>query len=216
VKILILGASGHGKVVADVIRCQRQFSLVGFLDDDPAKKGTTFDGMPVLGGFGDAGVQLRSGIEAVIVAIGSNKERLARAAELEQLGFKCATAIHPSAVVAQGVTIGSGTVVMAGAVINAGAAVGKNVIVNTSSVIEHDCQIGDGAHISPGAHLAGGVIVGRAAHVGIGSAVIQQVRIGAESVIGAGAVVIRDVPEGVTIVGNPGRVIRDRRGKRIG
>ena len=128
------------------------------------------------------------GVSHVIIGIGNCAARLRLAEEARREGFELATAVHPRAVVAGGVSVGAGSVVAAGAVVNPFAQIGENVIVNTCASVDHDAVVEDGAHICPGAHLAGWVRVGRGAWVGIGSSVIDRVRIGAGSIVGAGSV----------------------------
>jgi len=209
-KVFCYGASGHGKVVADIIAFSGM-ELLGFVDDDGAKAGTSVGGIPVIG-TAAALPDLIANRAAAVVTIGSNHVRTAKAKELERLGFKFATAIHPSAAVAHDVVVNGGTVVMAGAIINASSVIGANVIVNTGATVDHDCILSDGVHISPGANLAGGVVVGANAHIGIRASVIQRIQIGANAIVGAGAVVIRDVPAGVTVVGNPARTLNPKNG----
>ncbi len=204
-KVFCYGASGHGKVVSNILALSGM-ELLGFVDDDAAKRGAQLAGVPVIGTATALPALLAAGA-AVIVTIGSNQVRTAKATDLERLGFRLATAIHPAAVVAGDVTVGRGTAIMAGAIVNSGSRIGANAIVNTGATVDHDCVLADGAHISPGANLAGGVVVGGNTHVGIRSSVIQGIRIGADSIVGAGAVVIRDVPPGVTVVGNPARIL---------
>ncbi|MFH0803208.1 MAG: acetyltransferase [bacterium] len=206
-KIVIYGASGHGKVVCEALREEGNYEIAGFLDDrKTASKGELFNGFPVLGG-GESLPDLRkNGIRWAIVAVGEGKMRLDIAGLLVKAGFLLATAIHPSARLARDVLPGAGSVVAPGAILNPGSRIGENVIINSGAIIEHDCVIGEGAHICPGVCLAGGVQVGRLAWVGLGSRVIQNVRIGDAAVIGAGAVVLNDIPAGATAVGIPARV----------
>jgi len=209
-KVFCYGASGHGKVVADILALSA-IDILGFVDDDARKANTRLSGIPVLG-TSDALSSLLAQHAAAIVTIGSNQTRMAKARELEQGGFKLATAIHPSAVVAHDVSVDAGTVIMAGAIVNCGSRIGANVIVNTGATLDHDCCLADGVHISPGASLAGGVVVGANSHVGIRASVIQGIKIGADAIIGAGATVIRDVPCGVTVVGSPARILNPNHG----
>jgi perosamine synthetase len=209
-KVFCYGASGHGKVVANILALSGM-ELLGFVDDDASKAGAQLAGVPVIGTATALPALLAAGA-AAMVTIGSNRVRTAKARDLEQLGFTLATAIHPAAVVAPDVTVGAGTAIMAGAIVNSSSRIGANVIVNTGATVDHDCVLADGAHISPGANLAGGVVVGGHTHVGIRSSVIQGIRIGADSTVGAGAVVIRDVPPGVTVVGNPARILTPKNG----
>jgi acetyltransferase EpsM len=210
-KIVIWGASGHARVVADILRVVGEYTLVGFIDEvDASRKGQLFVGAPVLGGA-EVLVELRqAGVTHGIVAIGDCWVRMRRLEMLRAAGIVPATLVHPRAVISQDSGIGEGTVVAAGAVVSAGATLGKGVIVNTGATVDHDCTIGDSAHICPGAHLAGNVTVGERAWVGIGAVVTEKTRIGADSLIGAGSVVVSDIPDGVVAYGVPARVIRAR------
>ncbi|MBI4219100.1 MAG: acetyltransferase [Chloroflexi bacterium] len=200
---MIYGASGHGKVVADIAaKVFGNGHVRGFLDDRPELAGREVGGFEVLGRGEDALKDWPAGVELVL-AIGSNRTRQKLATAARKAGCGFATLVHPSAQVGRDVVIGPGSVVMANAVINSGARVGDHVIVNTGATVDHDCIVEDFAHISPGVNLAGSVWVGQGAHVGIGACAIPCVRIGAWSVVGAGATVISDIPEGVIVVGTP-------------
>jgi sugar O-acyltransferase (sialic acid O-acetyltransferase NeuD family) len=201
-KIFVFGASGHAKVVVDIIERQGLYEVAFLVDDDVSLKGTVVYGYRVIGGKSEL---LEDSIKRGIVAIGSNRARCSVSAWLASNGFEMVSAIHPSAQVARGVTIGSGSVVMAGAVINSDSAIGYDVIVNTRAGIDHDCIIGDGVHIAPGATLCGTVRVGAGTFVCAGSTVIPNLTIGSNAVIGAGATVLRDVADDVTVAGNPAK-----------
>jgi acetyltransferase EpsM len=206
--IVICGAGGHGKVVADIImKASPSCKLLGFLDDTPELTGREVLDVPVIGVIQGDLKELVGGCD-FIIAIGSNEAREAVAGEAARSGATFAVALHPSAQVGTGVSIGRGTVVMANAVINPGVCIGTHVIVNTAATVDHDCVVEDFVHISPGVHLAGEVKVGRGAHIGIGASVIPGVKIGEWAVVGAGATVIEDVPAGATVVGTPARDIR--------
>lgn len=205
--LYLIGASGHGKVVADIAASTGDFRILGFLDDSPLKKDQRLGDIPVLGTTSLLAGDSSDKWAQVVVAIGSNHVRGRKADDVVRQGFLLATLVHPRAVIATDVSLGEGTVVMAGSVINSGARVGRNAIINTGATIDHDCILGDNVHVSPGASLAGGVRVGAQAHIGIGAVVIQNIRIGERCVVGAGAVVIRDVPPGAVVVGNPARAL---------
>jgi sugar O-acyltransferase (sialic acid O-acetyltransferase NeuD family) len=207
VKVVLFGAGGHGRVVADILAALAEVEVIGFLDDDPGRHGQVVGALPVLGGTGRLAALRTSGVTGGIVTIGANRVRAQRARQLAEAGLDLIRAIHPSAVVAPGAIVGAGTVVMAGAVINTGTRVGRNVIINTGATVDHDCVVGDAVHISPGANVAGNVDVADETHLGIGCCVIPGIRIGAGSTIGAGAVVVRDVPANETWAGNPARKI---------
>ena len=166
-KLIIIGASGHGKVIADIaIACG--YEIVGFLDDDVNKKECY--GCSVLGTTVDAEKYSECDF---IIAIGNNAVRRKIANSYPLLSYT--VLIHPSAIISESAKIADGTVVMPQAVINAGAVIGRHCIVNTASVIEHDCRIENYTHISPGAVLCGTVSVGENTWVGAGSTVIKNI-----------------------------------------
>ncbi|QMV61368.1 acetyltransferase [Pseudomonas berkeleyensis] len=200
-RLAILGASGHGKVAADLAElCGWDVSFF----DDAFPEVRSNGAWSVEGDLADLLKQGRH-FDAAIVAIGHNRTRLAKLALIRETGLRLATLIHPSASISRHSVLGAGCVVFAGVVINAFARVGEGCILNTMCSVDHDCVLGDGVHVSPGANLAGGVVVGEAAWVGIGASVRQLARIGADAIVGAGAAVIGDVVEGTTVVGVPAR-----------
>jgi len=205
-KIIVMGASGHGQIVADILFQMwtkgREMEIVGFLDDDPKLKGSRILGLPVLGCFADLASTPH---DCLALGIGDNAVRARVYAELTQARKRFVTAIHPSAVLAPDVIVGTGAVLAAGAVANPGARIGENAILNTCASIDHHCELGAHAHIAPGAHLAGNVRVGEGAFVGIGSCAVPGLRIGAWSIVGAGAAVTQDVAEKTTVGGVPAK-----------
>lgn len=206
-KIFVFGASGHAKVVIDIIERQGVYDVAFLVDDDPALKETDVYGYRVIGGKAELLAQ-REKVAGGIVAIGSNKVRLKVAAWLAENGMRLMSAVHPSAQVARGVILGDGNVVMAGVVINSDTIVGNNVIVNTRASIDHDCIIGDGVHIAPGATLCGTVTVGEGSFVCAGATVIPNLTVGARTIVGAGSTVIANVPDCATVVGSPAKVVK--------
>ncbi len=206
-RLAVLGASGHGKVVADTAE-SCGWEVVEFFDD--AWPGVQLNG--VWSVVGDTGALLErlEGYDGVIVAIGSNLIRRQKLRVLQSAGASIVTLIHPKATVSRYATIGFGSVVMAGGMVNAGASIGTGAIVNTGCSVDHDCVLDDAVHVSPGAHLAGGVSVGALSWIGLGASVCQLIRIGSCVMIGAGAVVVGDLPDDVTAVGVPARIIARR------
>lgn len=204
--LILLGASGHARVVLDTLRAAGQFQPVGFVDDNAQLHGTTIAGLPVLGAVADLpALRDRLQIKLAHAAVGHNATRLALASAALQAGLELATAVHPSAVVGSGVTLGAGSFLAPHAVVNCNSTLGRCVIVNTAASVDHDCTLRDGAFVGPGAHLAGHVTVGTAAFVGIGSAVREGVAIGDHAVLGAGSVVVHDIAPHVVAYGNPAR-----------
>jgi sugar O-acyltransferase (sialic acid O-acetyltransferase NeuD family) len=203
----VYGASGHAKVVIDIVERQGLYEVAFLIDDDPVLRGKDFFGHRVLGGR-EALLPQRGRISKAIVAIGSNRARMAVATWLRTNGFSLATAVHPSAQLARGVVVGDGTVIMAGAVVNPDSRFGDNVIVNTQASVDHDCVVGDGAHLAPGSTLCGSVVVGHCTFVCAGATVIPNLRVGSNAVVGAGAVVVRDVADDTLVAGVPAQILR--------
>lgn len=204
-RLAILGASGHGKVVADTAECCG-WQAVEFFDD--AWAGLQENGVwPVVGDTTTLMGRLAD-FDGVLVAIGNNRIRHAKLLELQAAGARLATLIHPAATVSRYAAIGEGTVVFAGAVVNAYARINLGGILNTGCSIDHDCVLGDAVHISPGARLAGGVRVGDLSWVGIGASVRQLISIGQRVVVGAGSAVVTDIPNDVMVAGVPAKRMR--------
>ena len=195
--MFIYGASGHSKVIMDILYLQKVM-IDGIFEDDPNKK--ELDGFPVKlfePGFTEIG--------PIIIGVGDNMQRKQLAIKLK---CRYGMAIHPRSTIAVRSEIGEGTVIMAGAIINPGTKIGKHSIVNSGAIIEHDCLLGDFVHLSPNSTLCGGVKIDEGSHIGAGAVVIPNITIGKWCTIGAGSVIIRDVPDFSTVVGNPGHIIR--------
>ncbi len=201
--LLIIGAGGHGKVVADAALEAGLWDEIVFLDDAwPEKK---HNGHWDVHGRVNQFSEWRRRCTHAVVAIGNNQLRMELQAKLDAAGFALATIVHPSAQVSRFAKLGSGSVVFANAVVNVGAEVGDAAIINTAATIDHDCRLGHGVHVSPGGHLGGGVTVGEFSWVGIGAAIRHCIVIGTNVTIGAGAVVVSDIEDNITAVGSPAR-----------
>lgn len=207
-RLLIMGASGHGRVVFGLARETGAYEEICFLDDDNK---LIEDRVAI--GTSDFAIKYKEEYDAV-VAIGNPSIREQVQEKYEKNGIKLVTLIHPEALLPEeGVKIGTGTVIMAGAVIQPGVELGKGVIVNTSASIDHECRIGDYAHISVGSHLAGNVEIGSGTWVGIGAVVNNNIHICENVVVGAGAVVVEDIVVNGTYVGVPARrIMENKRG----
>lgn len=200
--IFLWGASGHAKVVIEILEstsasigglCDRDESIQSLLDYPVSLRlPETFDATK----------------DQVLITIGNNEIRK-NIAEVHP--FNYAKAIHPSAIISPRATIEAGTVVMAGVSINSSTKIGAHAIINTNCSIDHDCIIEDFVHISPNAALAGNVSVGEGSHIGIGVSIIQGISIGKWVTVGAGAVIIKDIPDYAVVVGNPGKIIKYNR-----
>ena len=192
--MFLYGASGHAKVIIDIVRATGQL-IDGVLDDNEAV--LSLNEIEVKHHW--------DGESPIIISIGNNKIRKIIS---ERLDCKFAKAIHPSSILSPSVSIGDGSVVMAGAIINADTTIGCHCIINTGASIDHDCLLGDYVHVSPHATLCGIVDVGEGAWIGAGATVIQGVKIGKWCSIGAGAVVISDIPDNAVVAGVPARIIK--------
>lgn len=203
-KLLIIGASGHGKVVADIAMKMDRWKEIFFLDDNEDIKSSM--GIRVIGKVSDVSKYIDE--YDIFVGIGNNAIRKDIYEKLEGISASIPTLIHPSAIIGEQVEIGIGTVVMAGVVINCCTKIGKGCIINTGSTIDHDNVIEDFVHISPGVHLAGTVKVKQYSWLGIGSVVSNNVCITSRCLTGAGTVVVKDIVESGTYVGVPARRVK--------
>lgn len=203
-KLLIIGASGHGRVVAEIAMKMDRWPEIDFLDDDETIKHSM--GIAVIGKTDDAFALISD--HDIFVAIGNNKTREKVQSQLEMAGASIPTLIHPCAILGTKVEVGVGTVIMAGVVINCCGKIGKGCIVNTGAIIDHDNVIEDYVHISPGVNLAGTVSVGRSSWIGIGAAIRNNINIAGGCIIGAGAVVVKDITKPGIYMGVPARRIQ--------
>lgn len=195
-RLIIIGASGHGKVIAD-IAVKNGYENIVFLDDDENIKECA--GFPVVGKTDEA--HYMDGDKIVAIGNAQIRERI-------QNSIKTVTLIHPNASISRRVAIGEGTVVMAGAVINSDVKIGKGCIVNTGASIDHDCVVEDYVHISVGAHVAGTCLIRKRTWIGAGATVTNNIEITGDCMIGAGAVVVKDIEEKGTWVGSPAKKIK--------
>lgn len=202
-RLAILGASGHGKVVADAAGLSGWREVVFF---DDAWPDIQQNGPWSVVGDTTALIADFASFDGVVVAIGNNRIRQTKQLELLYVGAHIVSVVHPSAIISPYAEVGIGTVVFANAVVNACARVGEGCILNTGAVVEHDCEVGNFVHISPNAVLAGGVALGSLVWVGACSSVRQLIKIDESAVVGMGAVVTRDVPPDVTVAGNPAKI----------
>lgn len=200
-RLLIIGASGHGRMVADTARRTDRWRHIAFLDDNSNIRLPS--GIAVIGKTCDAAMYIDD--YDIFVGIGGSETREIFQSQLVLSGASIPTIIHPGVMMGDGVQIGFGTIIMAGAIINCDSSIGNGCIINTGATIDHENIVEDYVHISPGVHLAGNVKIGKNTWLGIGSIVSNNINIRSGCIIGAGAVVIRDVTEVGTYVGVPAK-----------
>lgn len=206
-ELLLIGASGLAREVLACVRENGQFDVVGILDDDESKTGSTLDGAPLVG---PASYALRYPEARVVVCIGAGKAReqvVARLAGLGFPGYRFATVIEPSVRVPHCCDIGAGSILLANVTLTTGITVGSHVVMMPGVTLTHDDVIEDFATLAAGVSLGGSVRIGRAAYLGMNSSVREGTRVGSGSTIGMGAAVLREVPDGETWAGVPARVL---------
>lgn len=206
--VIIIGAGGHAKVLADCL-IKAGNRVLGFLDNDKNKHDMRILNLPVIGDdeivneYSSQSVRLVNGIGSVCAP----KLRQEVYQFFSDKGYNFLNIIHPTAILGQAISLGTGVQVMAGSIIQPGTKIQCNTIINTGAIVDHDCEVGAHVHISPGTTLSGNVKIGHRTHIGAGSTIIQGITIGSDCLVGAGAVVVKDVPEGATVIGVPARII---------
>ncbi len=201
--LIIIGAGGHGKVIADIAMKNGTYKKIAFLDDGDKKENL---GISVVGRTCDVKDYIDN--SDIFVAIGSSVVRGEIIEKLLSMGASVPTLVHPSAVIGSCVNLGAGSAVMAGAVINPCVSIGKGVIVNTCSSVDHDSVVGDYSHISVGVRISGTVNIGSYVFIGSGSTVINNITVCDKTVLGAGAVVIDNITKPGTYVGVPAKKLK--------
>jgi sugar O-acyltransferase (sialic acid O-acetyltransferase NeuD family) len=210
-RVVIIGAGGHAREVADILRDRAREGagprLLGFVADDPENYPAEVDGVPFLGDWGWFDTADLEGL-AVACAVGLPQLRRHLAGRAEARGLSFASAVSPLAYVSPAASLGEGVMVFPHAFVSAGSSLGDHSVVNVGASVSHDARVGRFATLGPGARVAGHASVGEGCYLGVGSSVIDRVSIGAWATVGGGACVTQDLPENVTAVGVPARVIK--------
>lgn len=197
----LIGAGGHGKVVADTALAAGWSDIVFFDRTWPERREN--------GSWPIVATAPEDWAGALFCAVGDNAMRARLFADH---ALEASPVLqHPAAILSPSSRMGAGTLIVAGAIVNADAILGRGTILNTGCSVDHDCILGDFVHISPGARLAGGVRVGARSWIGIGAAIREGVRIGSDVTVGAGAAVVSDIPDGARVAGTPARPLQQNR-----
>ena len=211
--MIIIGAGGQGREVADILRHQtkatQEIEAFGFVDENRELHGQSCDGLPVLGDWSWFEGADRGDL-AVVCAIGSPKICRRLVERARSIGLSFANVVSPLAHISSFARLGEGVTIFPGVIINTGALVDSYSILNAGVIVSHDSTVGPYSNINPGARLAGNVKIGEGCYIGMGANVIQGITIGRWSVVGAGAVAINDIPPNATAVGVPAKVIKTR------
>lgn len=212
-KIAIIGASGHGRVVIDAITKGNAHTIECLLDSG-REVGDEISGYRVFGGVKDFGRAISElDIKGVVICVGDNATRkniYSRISNDLGAAVKFVTVIHPSATIADDVVLGEGVVILAGAIVNTGAKIGNGGLLNTNCSLDHDCVMNEFSSLAPGAVVGGNVDIGAETAISLGAKVCHGLKIGAQTVVGAGAVVVKNIPNNSVAFGVPARVIRSR------
>ena len=205
-KVILVGAGGHAKVIADIILQNKNYEVAGIVDE---RTENGFWGIPVLGRDADLlSVRHALGIAYAFVALGDCRLREKVTEKVLVAGYRLMNAISQYARISDRASLGQGIAVMPGAVINADVHIADGCIINTNASVDHDGEIGAFTHIAPGTAVSGYVTVGRRCLLGTGSRVIDRITIGDNVTVGAGSVIINNVNGNCTIAGVPAERIR--------
>jgi sugar O-acyltransferase (sialic acid O-acetyltransferase NeuD family) len=207
-KLLVFGAGGHSRVVANAIKLSGHWDSVGILDRGTSNLSEKICGFPIIGQFSDANRFYSEGTKYAVLAIGDNHERAKLQAHLSQLGYQFPIIKHPNASIEPNANVGDGTLVCAGAIIGSEVKIGINCIINTGAIIDHETYIGNHVHVAPGCTVAGRVHIGERAFLGIGACVREKIIIGQSAIIGAGSVVVKNIPDRAVAYGCPAKIGR--------
>lgn len=204
-RLVIVGAGGFAREVAEIARTLRPEMPLGFVDDDPRDDAARLMADKGARHLGAARSWQPDATDTCVIAIGDPRARATLAATLGARGAIFDVLVHPDATIARSATLRAGVIVAPGARVSADVVLGHHVHVDQNATVGHDTTIGAHSRLNPAACLSGAVLVGERAYVGAAAVVLQGLTLGAGCVIGAGAVVVRDVEADVTVKGVPAR-----------
>ena len=212
-RAIIIGAGGHGREVADILRDQARhnpdLTVLGFIDENERLHGQMINDVPVLGYW-----SWFEGVDrtemGVVCAVGSPENRKRLVEHASSIGLSFINAVSPLAHLSPYAKVGEGLMMFPHSFASTNSVIGDHTVVNVGATISHDTEIGRYATLNPGVHLAGNVTIGEGCYIGVGSNIINGISIGSWTTVGAGAVVVKDLPDAVTAVGVPARVIRTK------
>lgn len=207
--IIFLGAANPetGRMIKSLQRVQDNLNVLGFMDNDPKKKGTSFLGYPVFGGFEVLDELVRDDVYFVNLVTGSTRVRYETSRFMAQRGCRFANFIHPRIDLTM-TKIGIGNYLQEAVILQAGVCIGNNSSIHIGALVGHESTIGHSVFIAHASSISGCVVIEDGVFIGTNATILPRVRIGKWATIGAGSVVIRDVPDYSTVVGNPGTVIK--------
>ena len=200
--VLIIGAGGHAKVIAEIFG-EGGVRIAGFVTLDGSNQ--PFCGQIVYPEDQLPNILLR-GIRNIFPAVGDNRLRHILATRAEELGFNIINALDPRSHISRTANLGKGIAIMPGASVNASTTINDFAIINTNASVDHDCFVGTAVHIAPGVTLSGNVRIGNFSTIGTGSSVRENIVVGSSTMVGVGSVVVGDIPDDVTAFGNPARI----------
>lgn len=214
-KIILIGASGHARVVIETVNLLADFELVGLIDDFQPPGSKVVDA-EVLGGMQDLPLLVAThGITHYHVSIGDNYQRYELSHKVRETvpALQSANIVHPSARISPNARLSrrGGVFVGTNCVLNSRARLHEGCLINTSAVVEHDCEMYDFASLAPSATLGGNCSIGTHTAIGIGATLCHRISVGPHSVIGAGSAVVNDLAGHVVAYGNPARPQRWRK-----
>ncbi len=209
-RVVLVGAGGHGRGTLEILRARLAAGLpcpepVAFVDDDPARVGTDVGGLPVLGPVDRLLEMADDGETGAILAIASAAAKRVLASRIEAAGIPWVSAVHPSAILGAGTSVGAGAIIGAGVVVAYDTRIGRHVTVNLNATVGHDCVLGDYSTIAPGVNVTGNVTIGEGVEIQTNATLVPGISVGNGARVGPGSVVLRDVPAGELVFGNPAR-----------